>query len=203
MATSERPVNKVKFTLLWQILMASLLLAFSQANYADEEQDRRVRSGLKLFRAILSADRDITAKENTKQELDIVFVYQSDIPRAEGFARSFVRMGRRDKKGKIKDRPLKVHILQDINTIDELSLKPAGIFIVDTLPNQKIQETANFGKQHGLVTYSPFEGDVEKGILSGLSVETRVRPYINVATMNASNLRIKPFFMKVAKTYEP
>ena len=37
-----------------------------------------------------------------------------------------------------------------------------------------------------MIVYSPFEGHVESGVLGGLSVEAQVRPYVNRATLEAS-----------------
>ena len=53
-----------------------------------------------------------------------------------------------------------------------------------------------------MIVYSPFEGHVEKGVLGGLSVEAQVRPYVNRATVEASQITLKPFFMEVAKVYQ-
>ena len=45
-------------------------------------------------------------------------------------------------------------------------------------------------------------GDVERGVLGGIKVESRVLPYVNAMAMKESKINLKPFFMKVAKTYE-
>lgn len=185
------------------VTLTLLLLLPSSASYADDEQERRVRSGLKIFRSLLTADMDIVNKQSNKQTLNIAFIYSDDAVRAAGYARTFVRMGRREQKGKVKDRPLSVHLIKNLAAIAEHNLQPAAIFVIENISDEKIAATIEYGKQHGLVTYSPYTGHVEKGILSGLAIETRVRPYINLVTLNESKLRIKSFFLKAAKHYDP
>ena len=155
-----------------------------------------------MFRSLLMADRDIALKNTTTNETNIIFFYRSDIELAEHYARSFVRIGRQENQGKIKGSLIKVHILKELDTVDQLELKPAGIFVLEPLSTTKINAIVKYGKAHQIITFSPFSGDVEKGILGGLAVETRVRPYINAKTLQDSQLRLRSFFLKVAKTYE-
>jgi hypothetical protein len=53
-----------------------------------------------------------------------------------------------------------------------------------------------------VIVYSAIEGHVEKGVLGGLDVGVRVLPYINVATLHASDVHLKELFLKVAKQHE-
>ncbi len=183
----------------------TLLLCFSISfpTFANEEDDRRVRNGLKMFRTILIADQDIAKKHNRQDGMDIVFLFDQDLERAQLLARKFVRLGRGDKKGKIKDRPITVHIMRDLKGIEAEQIQAAGIFILDRVAPEQVQAAAEYGKANNIVTYSPHKGDVEKGIMSGLLIDTRPKPYINVATLSHSQIRIKSFLLKVAELYEP
>jgi len=58
-----------------------------------------------------------------------------------------------------------------------------------------------YGIDHHVIVYSPFEGDVERGILGGIAVEAQVRPYVNAATLTASNITFKSLFFKVTKVF--
>ncbi|MBE1301293.1 MAG: hypothetical protein GJ680_15485 [Alteromonadaceae bacterium] len=185
------------------LVMLYLFASNIHAQSFDEEQERRVRSGLQMFRSILSADKDINKKHNEQQGIDIVFVYDKDLERAQALARRFVRMGRGDKKGKIKDLPITIHIMRNLAGIAQENIQAAGIFILEKVESERIQQTAEYGLQNNIVTYSPYEGDVEMGIMSGLMIATRPKPYFNQATLNGSQIRIKPFMLKVAEIYEP
>jgi hypothetical protein len=49
--------------------------------------------------------------------------------------------------------------------------------------------------------FSPFAGDVEAGVSSGLVVSDRILPYVNVEAMRLSGVQMKPFFLRVAEQY--
>lgn len=183
----------------WMVLV--VLLCFSSPAWSEE--DFRVLNGLKMFKSILQADQDINDKHNADNGLDIVFLYTGDLQRAEKLARSFLRMGRGDKKGRIKDMPVFVHLVKDMAHIEELEIAAAGIFILNKLSTEEIKAIALFGQSRNVVTYSPFRGDVEKGIFSGLTIDTSPKPFINAQVMNDSGIRIKSFFLRVATLYEP
>lgn len=194
-----------KFSLVFLILAIPYILAtsaFAAESLADD-QAGRIRTGLKMFRSILLADRDITRKSNSRNETDIIFLYHSNASRAKHLARTFVRMGRMQSKGKIKESQIKVHLMRKLRSIEEAKIKPAAIFLIDPLIESKVKAVVQYGIEQQIVTFSPYEGDVENGILSGLIVDSRIHPFINKKTLAESNVRIKPFFLKVAQVYEP
>ncbi|UAA40157.1 hypothetical protein KIH87_07365 [Paraneptunicella aestuarii] len=188
--------------ILFILFMGGLCLPTITNAQPSEFDLSRVRAGLKVFRSMLMADRDITTKSTSDNEINIVFIYNANMEQAESLAHSFVRMGKQETQGKIKGSLIKVHILKELDTITKLALAPAGIFVLEPIPDEMIQNIINYGKAHHVVTFSPYQGDVEKGVLGGLEIETRVRPFINTHTLQVSELRIKSFFLKAAKIYE-
>jgi hypothetical protein len=67
---------------------------------------------------------------------------------------------------------------------------------------EKLQTLTAFANERHMVVFSPFEGDVERGVQSGIAIEARVRPYLNTNALRAAQVRLKSFFMKVAKVHE-
>jgi hypothetical protein len=193
--------EREQFTLLNLCAIVLLALLINTVN-ANEEQEILVRNGLKMFRTILIADQDIEHKHNDENGIDIIFIYSGDLTRAQQLARKFVLMGRGATKGKIKDRPVSVHISTSLTQIRQQQLRPAGLFILDTLDEATLTDIVQYGLEYNIVTYSPFTGDVEKGILAGIIIDTRPRPFINRTTLQKSKLKLKSFFLKVAKLYE-
>ena len=182
------------------------LLSFPVNASANENlsdvQAGKIRTGLKIFRSLLLADRDIEKKVNEEQAVDIVFLFQSNNSKAKHFAKTFVRMGRRSSVGLIKGNPIKVHVMRKLSLIEGTKIRPAAIFIIDPFIESRVQAIAEYGRDKKIITFSPFEGDVENGILGGLVVDSRILPFINKNTLAASEVRIKSFFLKVARTYE-
>jgi hypothetical protein len=165
--------------------------------HADEAQDRRAQTGARLFRSLLTADLDLAKKTVDRNQLLIVFYYVDDKRRAADLAARFVG----DSKD-IKELPVLVEVTNDPALAQYASRVPCGIFLADAPPNRALQAIIQYGIQHHTIVYSPFEGHVEKGVLAGLSVEAQVRPYVNMTTLAASNISLKPFFLHVMKAYQ-
>lgn len=189
------------FTLVIAIFVNFPTNALANENLSDV-QAGKIRTGLKIFRSLLLADRDIENKVNEEQSIDIVFLFQSNNSKAKHFAKTFVRMGRRSSVGLIKGNPIRVHVMRKLSLIEDTSIQPAAIFIVNPLIETRVRAIAEYGRKNNIITFSPYEGDVENGILGGLVVDSRILPFINTDTLAASEVRIKSFFLKVARTYE-
>ena len=88
----------------------ALLLLVSPALAAsgiDEAQERRIRSGLRLFRAVLAADKDIASKVDSTGTLSLTLLYAGDRRLAEDFAEELRQLSR-GKKGAIRKLPVSV-----------------------------------------------------------------------------------------------
>ena len=200
--------EKLKFSVflfVFTLFMANLACfpvnASTNENLSDV-QAGKIRTGLKIFRSLLLADRDIEKKVNEEQSIDIIFLFQSNNSKAKHFAKTFVRMGRRSSVGLIKGHPIKIHVMRKLSLIEGTDIRPAAIFIIDPFVESRVKTIAKYGREKKIITFSPFEGDVENGILGGLVVDSRILPFINKDALAASEVRIKSFFLKVARTYE-
>lgn len=167
----------------------------------DEAQERRIRSGLRLFRAVLAADEDIATKVDSGGSLQLAVVYVGDRNLALSFADELRQLSQ-GKKGAIRKLPVQVRVHSQAELAAAPST-PAGIYVVEALSDEALNSVVRFGIDRGIIVYSPYEGHVTRGVLGGLIIETRVRPYINLRTMRESKLRIKEFFLRVAKHYDP
>jgi|APSaa5957512622_1039677.scaffolds.fasta_scaffold72088_2 hypothetical protein len=183
--------------------IALLMLAISAhaAIGVDEAQERRIRSGLKLFRAVLAADEDIASKADSSGALCLSVVFYGNRQLAEGFAAELMTLSS-GTKGGIRKLPVKVRVLSWQEMNDSLEV-PAGIYVVEEFAEDALQRLVRYGIEHQVIVYSPYEEHVARGVLGGLIIETRVRPYINMKTLRASKVRLKSFFLKVAKRYDP
>jgi hypothetical protein len=175
------------------VALLTLALLHPPELRGDEIEDRRIETGTRLFRALLAADVDLQKKTAGNDRLLIVFLYAAGGRRADDLAKAF---GGTDVRGI----PVTAVATSD-SSFAKLGKVPAGIFIVDSLPRQALQSIVRYGIEHHVIVYSPFEGDVESGVLGGLSIEAQVRPFLNQATLDASHIVLKPFFLKVAKVY--
>ena len=149
---------------------------------ADDLGDVRAQAGARLFRAFLSADVDVD-KKTVDNQLLILFLYIDDKARATSLASHF--LGEAKDGGTIRGLPLSVAYTSDATLASYKSKIPAGIFLAQPPSDTTRRALIKYGIEHHVIVYSPFEGDVESGILGGLSVEAQVRPYVNLSTLSA------------------
>lgn len=184
------------FRAAWMLLLAALIISPLLANTAAGGQiDRRVKVGLKLFPAVLSADTDLRTKQSPGGTLNILVVYERSRVSAQEIKNSLSAID------KIKS--MAVHV--ETVSLDDLEAAMheavAGVFIAD--PNiTQLGHVISLAKAHRVIVFSPFEGDVERGVLSGISVSDRILPYVNLRALGDSGIRLKSFFMKIAVSYE-
>jgi hypothetical protein len=164
-----------------------------------QEEERRIRSGLRLFRTLLAADEDIAAKHEANGEYVVVLVYTSDRRAAQAYASELQAMG----GGTLLERKVKVEISADPDLAAFRERRLAGVYMVQPVFSNELQRLIRFSSETSTILYSPFSGDVDRGVSAGLVIETRVLPYLNTQSLAAAKIRLKPFFLKVAKHYAP
>lgn len=162
---------------------------------ADELADTRAELGARMFRAFLSADVDLEKKTIDNHVL-VVFLCGDDRRRAADLASKFLGQSK-----DIHGIPIAIEYSTDASLAAYHARVPAGVFVAQPLPQSALRVLIRYGIEHHVIVYSPFEGDVERGILGGISVEAQVRPYVNASTLAASNVSLKSLFFKVTKVF--
>lgn len=189
--------NRLRWTGRRLCLLLVLMFADGHALVADTYSERRASVGLNLFRALLVADQEAEAKADEMGELPVYVLYAEDRIQADSYVDTL-----RLELGNIRERRTRI---ESVSFNDYLSRKPdspVGIFISQRLSGDELERLIRRSIEQGVILFSPFEGDVEKGVLAGLSVQASVRPYINLKVLEETGVAIKPFYLKVARTYE-
>lgn len=185
-----------------KMLFVSVLLAavvcFATPSVSDDFSDRRITAGAKIFRALLAADIDIDQKAGDDGNLKLCLLYIDDTDNAEKAATAL--LGRDDPR--IREIAVRIETLPYEKCFKQEGTPFAGIFLTQRLNTLQLQTLTAYANTRHLVVFSPFEGDVERGVQSGIAVEARVRPYLNTTALHAARVQLKSFFLKVAKTYE-
>lgn len=185
--------RKTRLHSQWTWLL--LLLLPLQAVSADEALQRRVLVGLKLFPAVLAASQELGPKSELR-DIKVLIVYHGEQDHAEELAEIL-----RDIK-QIKGKPLVVETSPINQLLQRSGAPPFGLF-VSQRNDKDIEIISRYGQQHNIITFSPFQGDVENGILAGIAISDRILPYINSQTLATLPAGLKAFFLKVAEIYEP
>lgn len=174
------------------LVATTLTLAVPNA-VADNTDDRRVRAGARLLRSLLAADTGLDKRLVDGKVL--VWVYAADRRGAAEAAEQIVPSGDAA-AAKLRDLALTATASTDLPGDAAV---PTAIFLASRPNNAQLEALVRWSIEHHAIVYSPFEGDVERGIPAGLSVEAKVQPYLNLKTLQAAGIELKPFFLQVAK----
>lgn len=192
-----KSIWKLQQPLLLQFLLAALLYSVPSVSLiADTFSDRRAQVGLKLFRTLVGADTQIENKTDGHGHLLVYLVYGTDEKTAQEHASLLTETLKT-----VRDIPVEISPLP-LSALNQTTPKPAAIFVSQPLSTDEASQLVAFSTEQHIIAFSPFEGDVERGILAGLSVEATVKPLINKQTLQNSQLAIKPFYLKVAKHHD-
>jgi len=199
-ANNINAFQKIKFIIINMILIISIILILltnyinTNAAISSMWSDPRVIVGLDLFPSFLAADNNILNKTNENDKLLIVFIYKYRKIEVEKMVDYFKKM--KELKNKLID--TSVINYDEIDSIQKL--KPAGIFIAE--PFYDLSSIVKIGINNRIIIFSPYEGDVEQGILCGIFIGAKILPYINKKTMINSKINFKSFFLRISKYYE-
>lgn len=177
--------------------IALLLFLDCHAAIADATTDRRALVGLNLFRSMLIADQKAESKADKSGKLPVYVLYVSDREQANDYRDSLT-----SELTAIRDTPADISVISLGDYLASSERGAVGIFISQRLNDEELNELSVKAVSEHVILFSPFEGDVEKGVLGGISVQASVRPYINVKALKKTGIDIKSFYLKVAKKYE-
>ncbi len=182
-------------TVFLVILIPGLLLSSSKQSGADELKIIRIRAGLDLFTSILAADKEISLKKETDNTLKLLLVYRNDSRLAKSMATYL--MSRKSVRG--------TRISVDTCSVEKITAcknQPlAGVFLVQQM-KQDLESIIQLGQDKQVIVFSPFTGDVEKGVSTGFIISDIIKPYLNMQALEDASINLKPFFLKVAELYE-
>lgn len=187
----------LKSTIGALIFMTAMVYAATSPSASDAFINRRITSGTKLFRALLAADFDLAGKTINDGHLKLCLLYVNDDENAQRAADVLLH-----DKARIKNIYIRIEIVSFASFVANKTERIAGIFLTQPLSDDNLNLLIERVNEQSIIVFSPFEGDVERGVQSGLAVESRVRPYLNVKALQTAEIRLKSFFWRVSKRYE-
>lgn len=178
-------------------IFSLILLIWSHSGYlhAGQFEERRAWLGLDLFPSFLAADMDITSKKGPDGALLLLLVHDNNPELAEDMARHLQRIRA------IRGAPIRVAAIQKNDFAKYRDAAAAGIFLAQRM-GAALDRFIEFGRTRGVIVFSPYEADVERGVAGGIVISHRIFPYINKETVDASGIKFKEFFLRVADIYE-
>jgi hypothetical protein len=177
---------------LFVALISGLPDPFAKALWWEQEQ--RLNVGLKLFPSCLAADQALSRRVTVAGDLLVLVAHAGDARAAADAAERLRRIET------LRGFDLRVQTIAIEEIPDYRGTPVAGLFFATPEAAGEVLRTVT--ERLGTLTFSPFPGDVERGVVAGIHVAERILPYVNVARARRAGVQFKPFFLQVAKRYE-
>lgn len=177
--------------------VAIIVLCWANSVFANETTDRRVKISLSLFPKIVAVDNGFQSKLTEDNKVKLVFVYDRNKSQAKALAREVGKANRNIVNFQVDC--LSVPLTDQLQ--DQLAA-PTAIFIAEPLGEDDFRQLVLYGINKGVIVFSPYSGDVERGATVGLAITSRVFPYFNNNTLQASGVEINPILLEMSKRYE-
>lgn len=183
----------------WLLCLVLLLTLFATSPVAaDEKERRRVDISLSIFPRIVAVDNHFRDKLGEDKTVRLYFLYDKDRENAEDLAQRMNKSGQGIGGREVLAEAVSVDKAVLAND-DEL---PMAIFITEHLGDARLLRAMLFAEKYNRLVFSPFTGDVERGVTVGISVTNRVKPYFNMHALQRSKIAINALLMKMSRRYE-
>jgi hypothetical protein len=195
-----RPVKKLHllaYNALKPFLAMLFLFVVAHAGIANEAADRRVQISLPLFPRIVAVDNKFREKLTADNKARLVFVYDRDKSKANELAKTVSTANKNIVDVRVDTVPMPL-----IEQLKENSQTPTAIFVAEPLGEADFKQLVLYSINRGIIVFSPYSGDVERGATVGLAITSRVFPYFNSNTLEASGVEINPILLNMSKRYE-
>ncbi len=173
-----------------------LLLTVASNVYAKHDLEARVEIGVNLLPSVIAAHtRWSLEKEDEKQSIKIFIVYDENRKVARDALSKLNRIKR------IRGHLVEKQIISMEEIFSGTSDKNSVLFIVEPLL-EYTNKAIEFSRINQFILFSPFNGDVEKGVMTGFEVTNKVLPAVNINALKDANIRLKAFFLRIAVSYD-
>jgi hypothetical protein len=188
-----------RFSTATWLLVLSLVygLLTPTAVSASDPTDRRIQISLPIFPRIVAVDNDFHKKLLPHDKVLLVFLYESDKEKAVSLADAL--------KGKLSNVAGLEFMAAAVSVRDQLvatATVPTALFVAEPLSEQLFASVLEYAVKQQRILFSPYVGDVERGATAGISITSRVNPYLNVKTLKRADININAVLMNLSKRYE-
>jgi len=184
-------VLRIAFRAVVALLL--LLPLFGTPTLAQETLSPRLQIGIGMLPAVVAANQRLA--NNDGQAVTIYLVYRINNHVAGQLKAALAKIDR------IRNHEVRV---EPISIADLLAteLEPtSAIFLAEPLDDE-FADLVEFAQRERVLLFSPFEGDVKRGAMTGFRVTDKVLPMVNMTSLKQSNIYMKAFFLRIAVKHE-
>ena len=186
------------FTMLRRIslLLAAALLSLPiavQSLLAQEALSPRLQIGASILPAIIAANKRLASSEQQTPPVYLVYLNNNHLAKqlADGLRQSDA----------VRQRKLEISNLSLSELLERDALQASALFVVEPMGDE-LEQLVEFSRQQKLLLFSPYKGDVERGVAAGFRVTDKVLPMVNMDALKQSNIFLKAFFLRIAVKHE-
>lgn len=162
---------------------------------AQAADSHRVLVGLNLFPNILSVTKGGQLADEGGEGYTLLVVYENEAWQAAQLVKKLENSIR-----KINQRVVRIQALpvDEVASVD----RKVGIFLTEPLSQQQLQHLVDYSIAERVLLFSPFQGDVERGAMVGLDVRSKIRPYLNLKSLERAGLSCNAVLVRMSRTIE-
>lgn len=183
--------------LAWLGLCLAVIGLATASVRAESYDERRVRTGARVLRVLLAADQALESKAGAEHQLSVL-VYAGAPQTGDSIAELIAPPGD-SKRSRIRGMSLQTRVIEQLPSSGQEA--PVALFLATPLESVAFEPLLSWCIGNGVILYSPFEGDVERGATAGLSVQAKVQPFVNLTTLHSSGIELRQFFLDHSRTW--
>lgn len=194
----NHPVKNIHKLIRFVVLCFSigfLLIGHTEIN--EDISQYRLQVALKLFPRIVATDQQLDEKLNKHGKIYLLVYYTNSKQQAKQFfeklAAEIPRIGNHD-----------IEYFYSNTLITEFGDNnlPTGVFLAEPLNQAELKKITDYSRKNQRLLFSPFEGDVERGVSAGIYISNKITPYFNRKALTAANINLHKSLLKVSTHYE-
>ena len=184
----------MRYLLIVVVLMSGF---FPTIGSADAVEERRLTISASIFPKIIALDQQLTAKMGPDGHIHLGVVYLRNEDRAKSIAQNI-----RNKVKKLTGITVQIESTSLSQALKNHNKRYAGLLLSEKLFDKDLIDIITLSSEKKILLFSPFDGDIEKGVSSSIFVGAKIRPYFNLSALKKAKIELRPSILKVSKTYE-
>ena len=181
--------NRFRGLMLCIVCCLSINTTLAQATL-----EPRLQISVSLLPGIVTANKTLAANDQA-DHIPIYLVYRDNSTNAE-----LIQM-ELEKMGSIRNRKLEASLI-NFNQLPTLEASRSSILFITEPLKDFLPGIVDYSDTNNVLVFSPFKGDVELGVTTGLQVTDKVLPAVNMKSLRNAQIELKAFFLRIAVKYD-
>jgi hypothetical protein len=185
-----------KLFIRYAVLILILTIISVSHVYAQNRLSARVEIGINLLPSVIAANKRLSFDDDDKEKPINIYLVYSENKKLADLAKKKLDRIKKIRGHKVEINSIMVQQLLQLN-VD----KYAAVMVVEPMGENR-DKLVLFSRDKQIILFSPFKGDVKKGVMAGFEVTNKVLPAVNDNALQAANIHLKAFFLRIAVNHD-